>query len=288
MRQAQGLSERRACRLVGMARTSCRYERQRPGEEEKLKARLHTLAGERRRFGYRRLTVLLRREGWTVNHKRVYRLYRQEGLGVRRRKRKRLGAGERQPLAIPVRPNERWSMDFVADALTDGRRFRSLNIVDDYNRECLAAEVDTSLTGARVVRVLERLRECRGLPQILVMDNGPEFAGQALDVWAYEQGVKLHFIEPGKPVQNAFIESFNGKMRDECLNEHWFTSLGEARETIEVWRRDYNEVRPHSSLGNRTPQEFTACGAALRSPTAPSELHRREEQKQEITRELAL
>ena len=288
MRQAQGLSERRACWLVGMARTSCRYERQRQGREEKLKARLRTLSGERRRFGYRRLTVLLRREGWTVNHKRVYRLYKQEGLQVRRRKRKRIGAVERQPLAIPSRQNERWSMDFVADALTDGRRFRSLNIVDDYNRECLATEVDTSLTGARVVRVLARLRELRGLPQMLVTDNGPEFAGQALDVWAYAQGVKLHFIEPGKPVQNAFIESFNGKMRDECLNEHWFTSLGEARETIEVWRRDYNEVRPHSSLGNRTPQEFTACGAALRSPTAPSELHRREEQKQETTRELAL
>ena len=288
LRQAQGLSERRACRLVGMARTSCRYERPRQGREEKLKARLHTLAGERRRFGYRRLTVLLRREGWTVNHKRVYRLYRQEGLGVRRRKRKRLGAAERRPLIPPTRGNERWSMDFVSDALTDGRKFRSLNIVDDYNRECLAAEVDTSLPGARVVRVLERLRELRGLPQVLVMDNGPEFAGQALDVWAYEQGVKLHFIDPGKPVQNAFIESFNGRMRDECLNEHWFTSLGEARETMEVWRRDYNEVRPHSSLGNRTPQEFAACGAALRSPTAPSELHRGEEQKQEITRELAL
>jgi len=288
MRQAQGLSERRACWLVGMARTSCRYERQRQGREEKLKARLRTLSGERRRFGYRRLTVLLRREGWTVNHKRVYRLYQQEGLQVRRRKRKRIGAVERQPLAIPSRQNERWSMDFVADALTDGRRFRSLNIVDDYNRECLATEVDTSLTGARVVRVLARLRELRGLPQMLVTDNGPEFAGQALDVWAYAQGVKLHFIEPGKPVQNAFIESFNGKMRDECLNEHWFTSLGEARETIEVWRRDYNEVRPHSSLGNRTPQEFTACGAALRSPTAPSELHRGEEQKQEITLELVL
>ena len=288
MRQAHKLSERRAGRLVGMARTSCRYERQRQGEEEKLTARLHRLAGERRRFGYRRLTVLLRREGWTVNHKRVYRLYREAGLGVRRRKRKRIGAVERQTLAIPSRPNERWSMDFVADALTDGRRFRSLNIVDDYNRECLATEVDTSLPGARVVRVLERLRECRGLPQVLVTDNGPEFAGQALDVWAYAQGVKRHCIEPGKPVQNAFIESFNGKMRDECLNEHWFTSLGEARETMEVWRRDYNEVRPHASLGNRTPQEFTACGAALRSPTAPSELPRGEEQKQESTRELAL
>jgi len=288
IREAPGLSERRACRLVGMARTSCRYEPQPLEQEENLKARLRTLAGERRRFGYRRLTVLLRREGWTVNHKRVYRLYRQEGLEVRRRKRKRIGAGERQPLAIPTRPNERWSMDFVADALTDGRRFRSLNIVDDFNRECLAAEVDTSLPGARVVRVLEQLGERRGLPQVLVTDNGPEFAGQALDVWAYEQGVKLHFIEPGKPVQSAFIESFNGKMRDECLNEHWFGTPGEARQTIEAWRRDYNEVRPHSALGNRTPQEFTACGATLRSPTAPCELHRGEEQKQETTLELAL
>lgn len=288
MRQAQGLSQRRACRLVGMARTSCRYEPQRPGQQEKLQARLRTLAGERRRFGYRRLTVLLRREGWAVNHKRVYRLYGQEGLQVRRRKRKRMGAVQRQSCTTPTQSNQRWSMDFVCDALTDGRKFRSLNIVDDYNRECLAAEVDTSIPGARVVRVLERLRDRRGLPEVLVSDNGPEFVGQALDVWAYQQGVKLHFIEPGKPVQNAFIESFNGKMRDECLNEHWFGSLREARETVEAWRRDYNEVRPHSSLGHRTPLEFTACGAALRSPTAPFELHRREEQKQQTTQELAL
>lgn len=288
MRQAQGLSQRRACRLVGMARTSCRYQARRPGQQEELTARLRALAGERRRFGYRRLTVLLRREGWTVNHKRVYRLYGQEGLQVRRRKRKRMGAVERQCGATPTQPNQRWSMDFVADAMSDGRKFRSLNIVDDFNRECLAAEVDTSLPGARVVRVLERLRERRGLPEVLVSDNGPEFAGQVLDVWAYQQGVKLHFIEPGKPVQNAFIESFNGRMRDECLNEHWFASLREARETIEAWRRDYNEVRPHSSLGNRTPLEFTACGAALRSPTAPSALHRREEQMQQTTPELAL
>ena len=287
MREAQGLSERRACKLVGMTRSSYRYAVRRQ-EPAGLRERLRGLAQERCRFGYRRLTVLLRREGWAVNHKRVYRLYRQEGLGVRRRKRKRIGAVERQPLAIPTRPNERWSMDFISDALSEGRKFRSLNIVDDFNRECLAAEVDTSITGGRVVRVLERLGELRGLPQILVMDNGPEFAGQALDVWAYEQGVKLHFIEPGKPVQNAFIESFNGKMRDECLNEHWFMSLEEARETIEAWRRDYNEVRPHTALGNRTPQEFTALGAALRSPTAPSELHRREEQTQTTTPELAL
>ena len=283
IREAHGLSERRACTLVGMKRSSCRYGVRRE-ELPGLRGRLRELAQERRRFGYRRLTVLLRREGWAVNHKRVYRLYRQEGFEVRRRKRKRIGAVERQPLTIPTRRNERWSMDFVSDALTDGRRFRSLNIVDDYNRECLAAEVDTSIPGARVVRVLERLRERRGLPEVLVTDNGPEFAGQALDMWAYEQGLKRHFIEPGKPVQNAFIESFNGKMRDECLNEHWFVSLGEARETIQAWRRDYNEVRPHSSLGNRTPREFTGgSGAAL-----PPEPPRREEQKQETTLELAL
>ena len=287
IREAHGLSERRACGLVGIKRSSCRYAGRRP-ELVGLRGRLRELAQERRRFGYRRLTVLLRREGWTVNPKRVYRMYREEGLGVRQRKRKRIGAMGRQPLAIPVRPNERWSMDFISDALSAGRKFRSLNIVDDFSRECLAAEVDTSLTGARVVRVLEQLRERRGLPEILVTDNGPEFAGQALDVWAYERGVKLRFIEPGKPVQNAYIESFNGKMRDECLNEHWFLSLGEARETIEAWRRDYNEVRPHSALGNRTPQEFTACGAPLRSPTAPFEVHRREDQKQETTPELAL
>lgn len=282
IREAQGLSERRACGLVGIKRSSCRYAVRRQ-EPAGLRERLRELAQERRRFGYRRLSVLLRREGWTVNHKRVYRMYREEGLGVRRRKRKRIGAVERQALAIPTRPNERWSMDFISDALSEGRKFRSLNIVDDFNRECLAAEVDTSITGARVVRVMERLRERRGLPQILVTDNGPEFAGRAVDVWAYEQGVKLHFIEPGKPVQNAFIESFNGKMRDECLNEHWFMSLGEARQTIEAWRRDYNEVRPHTSLGNRTPQEFAGAGAAL-----PPEPPRREEQKQKTNPELAL
>ena len=291
IRQAHpALSERRACELAGTARSSYRYPAslERREGERKLRERLRELAGERRRYGYRRLTVLLRREGQRVNHKRIYRLYREEGLSVRRRKRKRIGTVERQPLTIPTGVNQRWSMDFVADALSDGRKFRSLNIVDDYNRECVAAEVDTSIPGARVVRVLERLRQWRGLPQVLVSDNGPEFAGQALDVWAHQQSVKRHFIEPGKPVQNAFIESFNGKMRDECLNEHWFVSLAEARQVIESWRQDYNEVRPHSSLGNRTPQEFTARGASLRSPTAPCEPHRREEPKQDQPLELTL
>ncbi len=287
MREAQGISERRACRLVGMERTSWRYQpRKRPLEG--LRERLRSLAEERRRFGYRRLTVMLRREGWAVNHKRVYRLYQAEGLAVRRRKRKGLKGVVRVALAVPSRPQERWSMDFVSDSFSDGRKFRSLNIVDDYSRECLVTEVDTSIPGARVVRVLEQLRDIRGLPEVMVMDNGPEFAGKALDAWAYQRGVNLHFIEPGKPVQNAFIESFNGRFRDECLNEHWFISLEDARRNIEAWREDYNQVRPHSSLGNQTPQEFMARGAALRSPTAPFEPHRREEQKQETTLELAL
>ena len=291
IRQAHpALSERRACALVGTTRSSYRYSAslERREGNRKLGERLRELAAERRRFGYRRLRVLLEREGWGVNHKRVYRLYREEGLAVRRRKRKRIGAVERQPLALPTRPNERWSMDFVTDALNDGRRFRSLNIVDDYNRRCLATEVDTSLPGGRVVRVLKRLGELEGLPEVLVMDNGPEFAGQALGVWAYQRGVKLRFIEPGKPIQNAFVESFNGKFRDECLNEHWFVSLQDAREKIETWRRDYNEVRPHSALGNRTPEEFTGVGAALRSPTAPFEPPRGEEQKPKTTLELTL
>jgi putative transposase len=281
------LSERRACDLAGLGRSSFRYQH-RGSEESGLRGRLKKLAAERRRFGYRRLTVLLKREGREVNHKRVYRLYREEGLSVRRRKSKRIGAVERQPLALPTRSNQRCSMDFVSDGLGDGRKFRSLNIGDDYSRECVATEVDTSIPGGRVVRVLDRLGDLRGLPEVLVTDNGPEFAGQALDVWAYERGVKLHFIQPGKPIQNAFVESFNGKMRDECLNEHWFRSLSEARQTIEAWRRDYNEVRPHSSLANRTPQEFTARAATLRSPTAPSELPRREEQGQESTPEPTL
>ncbi len=283
MRKAHpALSERRACALAGTTRSSFRYRAspEREAQDRALRERLRELAAERRRFGYRRLLIFLGREGWRVNHKRVYRLYREEGLVVRRRKRKRIGAVERQPLALPTRPNERWSMDFVADALNDGRRFRSLNIVDDYNRRCLAAEVDTSIPGGRVVRVLDRLGELEGLPEMLVMDNGPEFAGQALDAWAYQQGVKLRFIEPGKPIQNAFIESFNGKFRDECLNEHWFVSLQDAREKIEAWRRDYNEVRPPSALGNRTPEEFTGGGAAL-PPAAP-------EKDQYQTRKLTL
>lgn len=249
-----GISERQACRYTGFARTSQRYRPRRAPRSE-LRERLHTLALLRPHWGYRRLYLLLRREGHVVNRKLVQRLYREEGLAVRRRKRKRV-AVPRVPRPVPHGRNERWSIDFVSDALGDGRKFRALAIVDDFTRECPAIEVDVSLPGARVVRVLERLAQTRGLPQAIVCDNGPEFSGQALDQWAHARGVTLEFIEPGKPVQNAFAESFNGRLRDECLNESWFVSLADAQRTIEAWRIDYNETRPHSGLDDRTPAEF--------------------------------
>ena len=221
--------------------------------------RLRELASERRRYGYRRLAVLLRREGFLGNHQQVYRLYKEEGLVVRRRRRKKTAGVERVVPPLPERQNQRWSfrgrMDFLLDGLSDGRRLRMLTLVDNYSRECLAIEVDTSLPGARVVQVLEQVSSMRDLPEIIVVDNGPEFAGKALDAWAYSRGVGLHFIEPGKPVQNAYIESFNGKFRDECLNEHWFGSLAETHAIVEAWRHDYNTVRPHSSLDNMTTAE---------------------------------
>ena len=237
----------------------------RPGNTERegrsgplLRERLKELAGQRRRFGYRRLHALLRREGWRVNHKAVHRIYVEEGLQVRQRKRKRLARVERQPMLVPQAPNQRWSMDFQHDLLATGQRLRTLNIVDDFSRECPAIEVDTSLPGARVVRVLERLAETRGLPTEIILDNGPEMIGKVLDQWAWRNGVRLHFIDPGKPTQNAFIESFNGRFRDECLNENWFLDLADARQIIEAWRIDYNSSRPHSALGYATPQEFAA------------------------------
>lgn len=226
---------------------------------QELRERLRELAGERRRFGYRRLHVLLRREGHEVNHKRIYRLYREEGLAVRKRRRKRVSRADRVPLQAPTGPNQVWISDFVHDALSWGRKIRMLTIEDAFTREALAIEVDTSLSGVRVVRVLDRLTEERGaIPDVIVLDNGPELTSRALDQWAYEHGVRLHFIDPGKPQQNGFIESFNGKLRDECLNEHWFLSLADARRIIEDRRIDYNRNRPHSSLGNLTPEEYLA------------------------------
>jgi putative transposase len=199
--------------------------------------------------------VLLRREGIKANHKAVYRLYREEGLAVRRRKRKRVSVPGR-PMMVPQRVNERWSMDYMSDVLRGGRRIRIFNVVDDLSREGLASEVDTSLPAGRVIQALEEIALERGYPERIVCDNGPEFRSRLVDEWAYEHAVSLDFIQPGKPIQNPFVESFNGKMRDECLNVHWFGDLAEARLLIEAWRRDYTQVRPHSSLGNRTPSEF--------------------------------
>jgi len=256
VQERYGLSERRACRLVGIGRSTQRYcSRPRTGEAC-VRQRLRELAAVRPRFGYRRLHVLLRREGVVVNHKRVERLYREEGLAVRRRTRKRVARDGRGRAAVPGRPNQQWGVDFISDALAWGRRIRLFTVVDVFTREALALEVDTSLPGGRVVRVLERLVAERGAPDEIVLDNGPELTGKALDQWAHERGVWLRFIEPGKPVQNAFVESFQGRLRDECLDRHWFVGLNDARHTIEAWRQDYNQSRPHSSLGYRPPEEF--------------------------------
>ena len=246
------LSQRRACALTSIPTCSLRY-RSRREDQVALRERLKELAHERPRFGYRRLHVLLLREGWQVNHKRVLRLYRKEGLKLRPKKRKRVTSTQRVKPEPTAGVNEIWTMDFVHDTLSCGRRFRALNIMDAHSRECLAVEVDTSLTGERVVRVLEQLREQRGVPQTIQVDNGSEFTGRKLDEWAYAKKVKLHFIEPGKPTQNGHIESFNGKLRDECLNMEWFVSLQEARRVLETWRQDYNQIRPHSALNNLPP-----------------------------------
>ena len=225
--ERHGLSQRRACELVGLDRSTLRYRCRRP-DESALRQRLRELAAERRRFGYRRLGWMLAREGHALNHKKLYRLYREERLMVRRRRGRKRALGTRAPMALPIRINQSWSLDFVSDTLSDGRRFRILCIVDDFSRECLAAVVDTSLGGVRVVRELERLTIERATPETVVSDNGTELTSGAVLRWATRR-VAWHYIEPGKPVQNAFIESFNSKLRDECLNEYVFTSLGEAR-----------------------------------------------------------
>jgi putative transposase len=255
LRDERGYGITRACGLIGISRSLYGYRSRRPAPAALL-ARIQALAAEKRRYGYRRIQVLLRREGWQVNWKRTYRLYREAGLAVRRRKRKRIGPFERRPLPKPNLPNQSWSMDFVADGLADGRRLRCLAIVDDCTRECLVLEVDTSLTGQRVVAVLKRLAGLRGLPDSITVDHGPEFESQVLDAWSYAAGVRLAFIRPGKPVENAYIESFNGRFRDECLNEHWFVTMAQAKRIIENWRIEYNTERPHSSLGNLTPAGF--------------------------------
>lgn len=274
------ISERRACGLVEIARSSYQYQGQ-PRDDGPLREALRQAAAKRKRFGCRRLTWLLRRQGWKDNHKRIERIYREEKLQVRRRLRKRTAKGRGQPLAAPQAANERWSLDFMQDCLADGRRIRLLNIVDDYTRECLKIEVDTSLGGARVVRALNEIIAVRGVPRWLLTDNGPEFTGQALDHWAYQAGVALDFIDPGKPQQNAYIESFNGKFRDECLNEHWFVNLWDARSITGRYRWEYNTDRPHSGLGNLTPDEF-ARGLVAGAPPAPIPPGGRDEAQQRV------
>ncbi|MFC1962393.1 IS3 family transposase [Chloroflexota bacterium] len=263
-RENLGLSERKACLLVNILASVYRY-RPKEGNDDALRQRMRELAGQRKRFGSPRLHILLKREVLVINHKRTERIYREEGLALRRKRRRKGAAGARVVMPSPQRTNERWSMDFVTDSIVTGWRFRALAIVDDYSRECPAIEVDTSLGGRRVVGVLNRLAEKRGLPEVITPDNGPEFTGRVLDEWAYRKGVKLNFIRPGKPVENAFAESFIGRLRDKCLNTNWFINLKHARDIIEDWRIDYNQVRPHSSLKGRTPMEYASAVAGLQT-----------------------
>lgn len=262
-------SARRACRVVRLSRSRWQYQPRR-GDDAALRARLRELAGLKPRWGYQQLHVLLQREGLRVNHKKVLRLYREEGLAITRRRRRKHVARARVPLPAPTRRTERWSMDFVRDALADGRPFRCFTLVDDFTRECPVIAVGHSLPASRVIQALERVAADRGLPQSIVCDNGPEFAGKEMDRWAHDHGVALQFIRPGKPVENAYCESFNGKFRDECLNSWWFTTLADAQRVIETWRHEYNDERPHKNLGRQTPTAF--AHALPQPPISPLRL----------------
>jgi putative transposase len=274
------MSERRACAVIGADRTSIRYRSRRPDDHD-LRERLRALASERRRFGYRRLHVLLRREGHVVNRKKTQRLYREEGLSVRKRRGRKKASGTRAPLLTVAAPNARWSVDFVHDQFAQGRRFRIFNVIDDVTKECLAAVVDTSISGRRVARELTALIARRGKPELIVSDHGTEFTSNAMLAWSEETGVAWHFIAPGRPMQNGICEAFNSKMRDELLNETLFFGLDQARSVIAAWVADYNADRPHSALGYQTPAAYAAQLAAMgdrlheteafrRSPIAPS------------------
>jgi putative transposase len=278
LQSAYEMSERRACRVLGVDRSSVRYEAAKP-DDGALRERLKALAAERRRFGYRRLHVLLRREGHAVNRKRVQRLYREEKLTVRRRGGRKRAMGTRRPVEAALAVNQRWSLDFVSDQMTDGRRFRILTVVDNCTRECLALVADTSISGLRVARELDAIIRWRGRPMSIVSDNGTELTSNAILSWADQMKVGWHYIAPGKPQQNGYNESFNGRLRDELLNETLFRSLQHARGVLENWRRDYNEERPHSKLGWLTPRAYAdaLCGkaggvAALRHGSAPPPL----------------
>ena len=254
-RAAHGVSQRRACHALKVDRSTVRYASTRP-DDSGLREAMKAVAAQRRRFGYRRIHVMLSRQGIVMNQKKLRRLYREEKLQVRRRGGRKRALGTRRPMLVPGRVNARWSLDFVSDALTDGRRFRVLAVVDDYSRECLALIADTSLSGLRVVRELDAIIRWRGRPTLMVSDNGTELTSMAVLRWCQETGVEWHYIAPGKPTQNAFVESFNGRFRDECLNDTLFSTLTEARTAIRSWREDYNRHRPHSALGNLPPAEF--------------------------------
>ncbi len=261
------LSERQACRLAGLDRSTFQYRKQDRGDDA-LRIRLRELADERRRFGYRRLGILLAREGFEVNHKKLFRLYREEGLAVRRRRSRKRALGTRRPILVPDKVNCRWSLDFVSDAFSDGRRFRILCIVDDFSREALATVADISLSGARMTRELDKVIQRRGKPDMIVSDNGTEMTSHAVLRWCPDNGINWHYIAPGKPTQNAFVESFNGRLRDECLNENIFGNLAEARHIIENWRIDYNTQRPHTSLGGLAPAIYAKLKRTNR-PASP-------------------
>ena len=251
------LSQRRACRLISCNRSSARHISKRPDDAE-LRTALIDLAQQKLAWGYRLLHGALRLDQWRVNHKKVYRLYREEKLALRKKSKRRFKCEKRGAPLQPTAPGQRWSMDFIHDALADGRSFRTLNLTDSFTRQCLGQEVDTSLSGQRVVRLLDQVVDLCGLPAEIQVDNGPEFRSKALDLWAYENKVKLCFIEPGKPTQNGQIESFNGRFRAECLDQEWFNSLTQARDIIEAWRISYNSQRPHSSLGYLPPDVWAA------------------------------
>jgi putative transposase len=249
------VSQRRACKIIGVDRSVVRYRSRRP-DDGSIRVRLRELAAIRRRFGYRRLSILLQREGTHMNPKKLRRLYAEERLQVRRRGGRKRALGTRAPMTIPQGPNQRWSLDFLSDAMTDGRRFRIFAVVDDFTRECLCLVADTSLSGLRVARELDGIIAERGRPVVVVSDNGTELTSMAILRWCQETGVEWHYIAPGKPTQNAFIESFNGRLRDELLNETLFVSVAHARTMLEAWLLDYNTVRPHSAIGNLPPAEY--------------------------------
>jgi len=265
------------CGLLELGRSSF-YYKGKPRDEDALRLRMNELAAKRVRFGYRRIHVLLCRDGWEINHKRVYRIYSEEGLAVRTKQRKKLANRPRVPLKASIQPNEQWSMDFVMDRTEDGRHFRVLTVVDNFTRECLALYADRSITGEKVAACLNGVARERGYPQSIRVDNGTEFYSRAMDAWAYVHKVALEFIRPGKPVENGYIESFNGKLRDECLNVELFFNIQDAREKLNTWRYDYNTERPHKSLDNRTPEEY--IGTWLKSSANSSLLRRREDDKE--------